>query len=66
MRLAIWRSWFQIPSPYFGWLIMQANPEYGGSEIDIPDNTTLKIPFISVYKTDHRSLDESSFENFVI
>ena len=20
MRLAIWRSWFQIPSPYFGWL----------------------------------------------
>lgn len=32
-------------SPYFGWLILQANPEFGGSEIDIPDNTPLKIPF---------------------
>jgi len=32
-------------SPYFGWLILQANPEYVGSELDIPDNTTLKIPF---------------------
>lgn len=32
-------------SPFFGWLILQANPEYGGSEIDIPNNTTLKIPF---------------------
>jgi hypothetical protein len=32
-------------SPYFGWLILQANPEYGGSEINIPDNATLKIPF---------------------
>jgi hypothetical protein len=32
-------------SPYFGWLILQANPEYGGSEVDIPNNSTLKIPF---------------------
>jgi hypothetical protein len=32
-------------SPYFGWLILQANPEYGGSEVNIPNNTTLKIPF---------------------
>jgi len=31
--------------PYYGWLILQANPEYGGSEIDIPDNAILKIPF---------------------
>jgi hypothetical protein len=32
-------------SPYFGWLILQANPEFGGSEINIPDNAILKIPF---------------------
>jgi hypothetical protein len=32
-------------SPYFGWLILQANPEYSGSEVNIPDNATLKIPF---------------------
>ena len=32
-------------SPLFGWLILQANPEFGGSEINIPNNTTLKIPF---------------------
>jgi hypothetical protein len=32
-------------SPYFGWLILQANPEYGGSEVNIPNDTTLKIPF---------------------
>ena len=32
-------------TPFFGWLIMQANPEFGGSEINIPNNTTLKIPF---------------------
>ena len=32
-------------SPYFGWLILQANPEYGSSEINIPDNASLKIPF---------------------
>ena len=32
-------------SPYFGWLILQANGQFGGLEINIPDNATLKIPF---------------------
>jgi hypothetical protein len=32
-------------SPYFGWLIMQANPQYGGLEWEIPDNALLRIPF---------------------
>jgi hypothetical protein len=32
-------------SPYFGWLILQANPVFGGNEVDIPDNATLIIPF---------------------
>jgi hypothetical protein len=32
-------------SPYFGWLILQANPQYGGSELNIPDNAVLTVPF---------------------
>lgn len=32
-------------NPYSGWLIMLANPEYGGLEFNIPDNTSLVIPF---------------------
>lgn len=29
----------------YGWLIMQANPEYGSMEFDIPDGVTLRIPY---------------------
>jgi len=32
-------------SPTFGWLIMQANPEVGGIEFEIPDNYVLRLPF---------------------
>ena len=32
-------------SPYYGWLIMLANPEFGGLEFQIPDNKTIRIPF---------------------
>ena len=32
-------------SPLFGWLIMAANPRYGGLEWDITDNALLTIPF---------------------
>ena len=32
-------------SPTFGWLIMSANPVYGGSEWNIPDSGILTIPF---------------------
>jgi len=31
--------------PYYGWLILQANPKYGGMEFDIPESTILTIPF---------------------
>jgi hypothetical protein len=31
--------------PYYGWLIMQANPEFGGLEFNIPDGATIRIPF---------------------
>jgi len=32
-------------SPYFGWLIMLANPQYGGLEFSIPNNTAIRVPF---------------------
>ena len=32
-------------NPYSGWLIMSANPEFGGLEFNIPDQTLLRIPF---------------------
>lgn len=32
-------------TPYFGWLILLRNPEYGGIEWDIPDGVTLYIPY---------------------
>lgn len=32
-------------SPYYGWLIMLANPKYGGLEFEIPDGVIIRIPF---------------------
>jgi hypothetical protein len=32
-------------SPYFSWLILQANPQFGGLEDDIYDGAVLIIPF---------------------
>jgi len=32
-------------SPFFGWVIMSANPEFGGNEFVIPDGSILTIPF---------------------
>ena len=32
-------------TPYFGWIIQQANPKYSGSEWSIPDGAILTIPF---------------------
>jgi hypothetical protein len=32
-------------SPFFGWLIMQGNPIYGGQEWNISDGSILTIPF---------------------
>lgn len=48
--------------PYYGWLIMQANPQYGGLEFDIPDGATIRIPFplitaIQAYQQANESYD---------
>ena len=32
-------------NPYSGWLIMLANPQFGGLEFNIPDMTALVVPF---------------------
>ena len=32
-------------NPNYGWFILQANPEYGSMEFEIPDGVTLRIPF---------------------
>ena len=32
-------------TPYYGWLIMQANPQFGGLEFDIPEGTIIRVPF---------------------
>lgn len=32
-------------TPYYGWLIMQANPQYGGLEFDIPDGAEIVVPY---------------------
>ena len=32
-------------NPYDGLLLMLANPQWGGMEVDIPDNTVIRIPF---------------------
>ena len=32
-------------SPYYGWLIMLANPQYGGVEESIPNQEIIRIPY---------------------
>lgn len=38
-------SYTHYQDPNFGWLILQANPEVGGLEFNIPDGTLLRIPY---------------------
>lgn len=32
-------------SPFFGWLILMANPQFTGFEFNIPDGAVLTIPY---------------------
>lgn len=47
-------------NPNYGWLILQANPEAGSMEYEIPDGTTLRIPYpLSISLQDYRdSIDD--------
>lgn len=35
----------QYGSPFYGWLILMANPEYGGLEWNIIDGSFVRVPF---------------------
>lgn len=32
-------------SPYYGWLILMVNPQYGGLEFNIPNESVIRIPY---------------------
>jgi hypothetical protein len=38
-------SYEKYGTPYFGWLILTANPQFGGLESNITDGTVLVVPF---------------------
>jgi len=38
-------SFEKYGTPYFGWIILMANPEFGGLEMNISDGAVLTIPF---------------------
>ena len=47
-------------SPDFAWLILQANPQYGSLEYNIPDKVELRIPYpLDASLSDYRkSIDD--------
>lgn len=52
-------------TPYFGWLIQIANPQYSGSEFSIPDGAVLTIPFplVASLQDYNNALDNYFFYN---
>ena len=38
-------SYKYYSDPDYAWLILQANPQYGGFEFSIPNGSTLRIPY---------------------
>lgn len=44
MRMDI-LSYQYYKNPNYGWVILQANPEYGSLEFSIPNGTILRIPY---------------------
>lgn len=32
-------------TPFYDWLILAANPQYGGTEFEIPDGVQLRVPY---------------------
>jgi hypothetical protein len=50
-------------TPTFGWLIMAANPIWGGEEWNIPDGTIITIPFplVSTLQDYKNELDNHLF-----
>lgn len=44
-RLDILSARYYEGDPNYGWLILLANPQYSGLEFEIPDGSTIVIPF---------------------
>ena len=40
-----WISYQYCNAPYYGWLILQANPRVGSLEFNIQDKTRLRVPY---------------------
>ena len=38
-------SYQYYKNPNYGWVILQANPEYGSLEFSIPNGTIIRIPY---------------------
>lgn len=56
-------SYDNYGTPDFGWLILQANPQYGSIESFIPDGVVLRIPYpldetLNIYTTDIKTYNE--------
>ena len=55
-------SFEKYGAPYFGWLIMMANPQFSSNEFNIPDGTVLTIPFpLLASLQDYKSALETQF-----
>jgi hypothetical protein len=52
-------------SPYYGWLILLANPKYGGMEFDIPEDSVIRIPFplMDTLREYQQKVDQYILEN---
>ena len=49
-------------TPFFGWLIMMANPQFGGLENNIYDGAMLKIPYpLETSLLDYKTAVETHF-----
>lgn len=56
-------SFEKYGTPYFSWLILSANPQFGGLETNIIDNTVITIPYplITALKDYKSALDTHIF-----
>jgi len=59
-------SFEKYGSPAFGWLIMAANPKYGGLEWNIGDSDVITIPFpLTQALQDYKSALDTHFFYYV-
>ena len=58
-------SYYYYGDPNYGWLILMANPSYGGLEFNIPDGASLTIPYpLSSTLAQYQSAIETYFNDY--